>query len=245
MGQLSNTLRTYHDLGTPKLQFHSDRKLGIGPSVGAGTDTHGDLRTSPSQPITTRQYSAHPNLGALATSPPKPIQPQVTSPLSNSTRSPLVHKGIEDLRRLEGYHLGSSDKDRDRDRKRTDSVNSDLASLKLSSIENATNGSDHHLTASPTQSHRNGHPIRKKPSLSSQDLQSLKRERESRHDTWHDHHREADQISTGTGSGTGTGAGNGNGAGSVDGISPARSMSQRAHRRLDSPGASIDRSRPW
>ena len=171
-----------------------------------------------------------------------PVQHHTVSPSNHGTatigtgtgtgtvfpRSPLVHKGVDGLRRQEGLTsplasaptsgpgLGS--------RLRNTSVNSDLPDLPLhfTSANDHGSGSTAHSNAH-SQSHlysqSQSHGVRRKPSLSSQDLTSLRRDRQDLESAYR--------------------------SGSPDGMVSQRATSHRGQRRFDSPIEMVDRSRPW
>lgn len=206
----------------------------------------------------TRQQSAHPDFASSSSPPPtatsaapamtrnqiytSPQSGYLTSPVQHPTaspshagsvptafpRSPLVHKGIDGLRRQEGITsplaspsgpgLGSGD------RLRNASVNSDLPDLPLqftSLNDHATGTGTGSGSGSTGHSNSLSHGVRRKPSMSSQDLTSLRRDRQDLESAYR--------------------------SGSPDGMGSQsqRATSHRGQRRFDSPIEMVDRSRPW
>jgi hypothetical protein len=128
---LSTNLRTYHELGTPTLEFsHSN----------TNNNNHPISPTTPNPPVPLqRQKSAQPDILTTSPTPISPSPPRADIPRSLPTRHPVaIHKGIDNLKRQEGgpsrratHHQDNSNSNLDSNTRQS-SMNSDLSPLKLS-----------------------------------------------------------------------------------------------------------------
>jgi hypothetical protein len=216
LSTLSNNLRTYHRLGTPSLSFsHSHADGGLLSPVSP---------TSPGDPPPmNRQHSANP--GFLTTSPENmtisPSPPKADQARFLPLRNPVaIHKGVDDLRKQEGFpsrrstlgkgrvneESGSGQRDQDQ---RQASTSSDLPPLRLS-----VDDYNYHQGLSPDGT-------KKKSS-----------------DSWMEHDLAPHELPD-------SGSGNGvrrSGSGSV---SARNTRFGQGGKHVDSPMEMIDRSRPW
>jgi len=213
---LSFNLRTYHELGTPTLQFSHSNTSPLTP------------RTPNPPPPLQRQQSAQPDILTTSPSAISPSPPRAEVPRSLPTRHPAmapmaIHKGIDNLKRQEGGPSRRSTTHQD-NAIRQSSVNSDLSPLKLTADD--YNYEDANASASARKKQASPSPS---PSFWDLDTLSREREREKEIDNWMEHGIAPDEPRRT----------NANLIGSL------RSRSPKGRKGVDSPIEMVDRTRPW